>query len=81
MSDNMATSVMKKLVFLAVANLISVNQRTILPLSIPTPQKIVKPKENRHDIVFSFGITIFLGGGINRGNTVGYWPFIPYFHF
>ena len=43
---------------------------TVSPLIVSAPQKFVIPKENRHNIAFSFGITHFWGADIIRGNTV-----------
>ena len=43
---------------------------TVLTVSIPAPQKFLIPKENSHNIAFSFVTTHFGGAGIYRGNTV-----------
>ena len=43
---------------------------TVSPLIMSAPQKFVTPKENRHNIAFSFGITHFGGADIIRGDTV-----------
>ena len=43
---------------------------TVSLLIMSTPQKCINPKENMHNIAFSFGITHFWGADIIRGDTV-----------
>ena len=44
---------------------------TVSPLIVSAPQKFVIPKENRHNIAFSFGLTNFWGAAFISAVTVG----------
>ena len=56
--------------FDSIGNIWSIH--TVSPLIMSAHKKIVIPKENRHNIAFSFGITHFWGADIIRGDTVDY---------